>query len=195
MISALVLAAGMSTRMGCAKLLMKLAGKPLLQHVIDNLEKSSVDKITVILGEEAGNVLKEVNFGNASIFINKHYNDGMSSSLKAGVQILGRDCNAFLVVLADQPFVESSIIDSIIDKYWETRGLLVVPAFEGVRGNPVLLDFSLKKEVLDVSGDEGARRVIQRHQIDVIEVEVNDPSVLMDIDTPTDYEEAKKKLK
>lgn len=194
MISAVVLAAGQSIRMGKTKQLLRLKGKPLLEHVLEHLLKSKVDDIIVVLGSGSERIMMEVELQEVKVVVNESYEDGMSSSLKAGIKALSGNCDAFIVTLADQPFIGTSTLNAVIDAYLAGKGLIGVPIHDGQRGNPVLFDMSLACEILTISGDQGAKKVLHKHETDVYEIEVNTPSIFVDIDTETDFDEAKRML-
>ncbi len=188
-ISAIVLAAGTSSRMGEPKSLIPIDGQPLLAHVLGNVRRSRVGQIVVVLGAHADRILKEVPLDGASVVVNRHYADGMSSSIRAGVQSFDTATDGFLIVLGDQPFVAPKTIDALIEAKGRERSKIVVPTFRGQRGNPVLLDRALSGEVEKITGDIGCRAIFGHHEEDILEVAVDDPGILFDLDTPEQREQ------
>jgi len=186
MISAIVLAAGESTRMGFCKQLLEIEGQPMIEHILKSIQESNVDKIIVVLGFMADEIAKRVPEDKVKIVINPDYKAGQSTSLKAGLKAIDAKTEAVIFILADQPFMKASIINEIIRRYKRTHAPIVIPTYKGKRGNPVLFDKALFKEMLNTSGDVGARSIIRSHDKNVEEVEVNNPSVLYDIDTVED---------
>lgn len=185
-VAAVVLAAGMSTRMGSAKQLLRLGDRTLLDTVLDNLRSSQVAEIVVVLGGSAELIQQQINLNGARIVINDAYQQGMGTSLQAGVSAVDSSSDAALIVLADQPFIRPATLDHLIDRYRAQNSPVVIPAYKGHRGNPVLLDRSLFPEVLALSGDTGFRSLFSRHTEKILNVPVDDIGVLIDVDTEAD---------
>ncbi|MEW8151665.1 MAG: molybdopterin-binding/glycosyltransferase family 2 protein [Candidatus Thiodiazotropha endolucinida] len=183
-IAALVLAAGSSDRMGEQnKLLLSISGKPMVRQVVEQVLASQADSVSVVLGHEAELVGKSLADMDVHLVENPSYRDGLSSSLKAGIEALPNDVDGVLVCLADMPWVNSSDLNRLIAGYSEPDGRLVcVPTWQGKRGNPVLWGKRFFDEIIALRGDQGARKLIQRH-IDVLcEVPMPQSGVLRDID-------------
>lgn len=189
MISAIVLAAGESTRMGFPKLLLQIKGKSLLQHVIDNALQSKVSEVIVVLGADAAKLRREIKQSQVQIIENASYKEGLSSSLKVGLQAISPQAQAVLVLLADQPLVSHAVIDALIDKYEESGSIIVAPVYNGKRGNPVFFDSSLLPELLRVTGDKGGREIIEKHPAQLATVNFESTIIGSDIDSWDDYRE------
>jgi len=189
MISALVLAAGESKRMGETKQLLEWQGKPILQHILDTLSDSAVDEVILVLGHEAGRISSKVSGEKIKIIINPDYKEGMSTSLRHGLRAMDEKAEAFLVVLGDQPGVGKEIIDRLIQSFHEfgSKKDIVLPTYRGRRGHPVLFSRRYVEEALKLKGDVGARQVLLGHPEEILAVEVNTDAILSDIDTPQDY--------
>ena len=194
MIAAVVLAAGASSRMGEPKPLVRLGDRPLLAHVLDGLRRSGVGDTILVLGDSADRVRAELPTEGARVVENPAFRDGMSTSLRKGLAALPPEAAAFFVVLADEPFVRPGTYDALIAAREATGARILVPTYHGVRGNPVLLDRSLAPEADTITGDRGCRELHQRHPNDTVEVPVDDPGVLLDLDTPEQVELARKAL-
>ena len=190
MISAVVLAAGRSTRMGRNKLILPLDGKPVLQRVLDALRDSKVDEIVVVLGAGADEVRSKVALEGTKVVTNGRYADGMSTSIKAGLAGVHRSTSAAIIVLGDQPFLSASLVDGLVDAFQAEGAPVVVPVHLGKRGNPVLFARRVFPEIMKISGDHGAKPVVRAHGGDVLEVDVKDGRGAVDVDTPADYEQA-----
>ena len=208
--AAIILAAGSSSRMGGGrhKLLLPLDDRPVLAHVIDASLESLAHPVIVVLGHQSGKVrayIKQYTNHDRLILIeNVHYQQGMSSSLRKGIQTLLADdyknmnslqIGSALIVLGDQPLITSKIIDALITAYRSTGKAIVAPLYMGKRGSPVLFDRSLFLELIKVTGDEGGRTVLERHRHEVELVEMGDTRANYDVDTWETYEqvvEAKK---
>lgn len=158
----------------------------MIEHILKSVQESNVDEIIVVLGFMADEIAKRVPEDKVKIVINPDYKAGQSTSLKAGLKAIDAKTEAVIFILADQPFMKASIINEIIRRYKRTHAPIVLPTYKGKRGNPVLFDKALFKEMLNTSGDVGARSIIRSHDKNVEEVEVNNPSVLYDIDTVED---------
>src|ERR1700736_497967 len=183
-ISAIVLAAGEAARFGQCKQLMRLGDKPLLQHVIDNLAQSKIDEVVVVLGARADEIREQIQLGKASAILNPDYANGMSTSIQAGLRAI--DADAAMIVLADQPLVTSRTLDALIDEYRRSKPSVVIPTFNGFRGNPVIVDRSLFDEMMTIRGDVGCRAIFGNHPVHMLPVD--DRGVVTDIDTMEEYE-------
>ena len=187
MISAIVLAAGQAARFGRCKQVQPLGGKTILDHVLDTLRASKVDDIVVVLGAHADEIRQRVEI-RERIVMNADFASGMSSSIHTGLRALSESAEAALIVLGDQPFVTPRTIDTLIDEYCRTRARAVIPTWNGLRGNPVLVDRSLFAEMLNIRGDVGFRAIFGEHAESIVKVPVDDRGVLLDIDTSEDFE-------
>ncbi len=188
MISAIVLAAGEAKRFGRCKQLMPLGEKSLLEHVLDNLRQSKVDDVVVVLGAHADEIQQRIHFDKERVVLNAHYADGMSTSIQAGLRALPAAAEAAMIVLADQPFLRSTTLDALVDEYRRTRASVVLPTYNGFRGNPVIVDRALFDEMMNIRGDVGCRSIFGDHAESIVKVAVDDPGVVTDIDTPEDLD-------
>lgn len=187
MINAVILAAGESKRMGTPKALLRLKEQTFLQHIISMLKKSSLDKITVVLGACADTIRKSVDLSGTKIVVNKNYKDGQLSSLIAAIESTSEDTEAVLVCLVDMPFITNSTVNRLIGKFKETLYPIAVPLFDGKRGHPVLFSKSLFGELRNAPPHKGARHVLHSNQDKVLEVPVQDEGILVSVDTPEAY--------
>jgi len=193
-ISAIVLAAGMSSRMGEPKALLPLGGEPMLARVLSTVRRSRAGETVVVLGFGADRVRKGVDLDTTTTVINPDFARGMSSSIRAALCAARPDAGGFLIVLGDQPFVSSATLDALIERHEASGAKILVPTVQGVRGNPVLVDRSLSGEMERIVGDIGCRAMFGRHGDDLVEVPVDDPGILVDIDTPEEYRRAAEAL-
>jgi molybdenum cofactor cytidylyltransferase len=192
MIVGIILSAGESKRMGTPKQLLPWGKTIILQQVIENADTSHLGQVLVVLGHRADEIAGKITASSKTrILVNHDYRDGMSSSIKCGIQNAHANAEAFMLLLGDQPFISADIIDKLIDTYRAGRHGIVIPVYAGRRGHPVLLDLRYGEELLSIH-DQGAREVIHKHARDIFEVCVDSPNVLNDIDTPQDYQEARK---
>jgi molybdenum cofactor cytidylyltransferase len=184
-IGAIVLAAGLSSRMGRNKLLAEIEGKPILRRVAEAACQSTADPVIVVSGNEASEVQKTLLGLRATTIVNADFRDGLSTSIKRGIAALPEDCDGVLVVLGDMPAVTPALIDKIIAAFdpAEDRAICVA-VHNGKRGNPVLWGRQFFADILQLEGDVGAKHLIAAHDDLVCEVEAGDDAPLVDIDTP-----------
>lgn len=186
-ISAILLAAGESKRMGTPKLLLNLGGKTILEHSIDNLLNSKVSEVIVVLGHGAEGLLSRINQRTIKIMENSLYRQGMSTSIIAGLCLVDSRARAVMLALADQPLIPPAVIDRLIEAYEGGGRGIAVPVHRGRRGHPVIYSVKYKEELLKLTGDIGGREIVGRHPEDLLEVEVDSESIFTDIDTMEDY--------
>lgn len=187
-VSAIVLAAGSSTRMGTPKPLVRVGGQAMLQRVLSTLHESQVDEIIVVLGHCAQLIRDSVSFGRAKPILNESYRQGMASSIQVGLSNVSSAAQAALIVLADQPFLKPLTISVLIDAYRLHNAEIVVPVHKGFRGNPVLLSRAVFAEVFALTGDVGFRAIFATHPVGTLKVPVDDAGILTDLDTPADVQ-------
>jgi molybdenum cofactor cytidylyltransferase len=191
-ISAIVLAAGMSRRMGSPKQLLRLAGETILEHTLKHVRASAVNEIVLVLGFAADNVEKEISTDRIKIVRNQDYQQGMGTSLRTGLAAIHAQAAAALIVLADQPFVSPETINQLIACHQESKAQIVIPSFNGFRGNPVLLDRSVFAELQALTGDVGCRAIFGNHTENIRKLAVNDIGILLDIDSQDEYKKFEK---
>jgi molybdenum cofactor cytidylyltransferase len=185
MITAIVMASGYSKRMGENKLLIEFRGKPIIKWVLEALKNSKVDRtIVVTRGETILGMGREYGF---DVVENNEASEGISASIRLGVEHAG-DSDGYLFVAADQPFLSSELIDTLVDHFIKCPKCIVVPSYEGRRGNPVLFPSDLRADFLNLRGDTGGKAVISLNRARVESVEIEDEMVLVDIDTREEFE-------
>lgn len=194
MISAIVLAAGESKRFGQLKQLALVGEKTMLGQVLETVNSSQVDDIVVVLGAGSAEIRDRISFTRERIVVNARYASGLSSSLQAGLSALREETEGALIVLADQPFVRAATIDTMISEFKRKSPEAVVPTFKGARGNPVLLNRSVFDEVMAIRGDTGFRAVLSHGGRNILEVPVDDPGILRDIDTREELDRTRGQL-
>jgi molybdenum cofactor cytidylyltransferase len=185
-IAAVVLGAGRSRRMAPHNKLLVTdkSGKPMIARVIDNVLSSNARPILVVTGHQADQVEHALGGRPVRYVHAQDYAEGLSASLKAGIAAVPPECAAALVCLGDMPLVTGRMIDRLLSMYDPDEGrLIVLPTFRGKQGNPMLWDRRFFPEILQISGDSGARFLIGKHTDRVCEVEMADDAVLRDFDT------------
>ena len=184
-IAAIVLAAGLSSRMGSNKLLAMVGGKPLVRHAVEAALASAAQQVIVVTGNGANEVKRAI-APLAPLFVeNPDYSSGLSSSLKCGLGHVPADCDGALVLLGDMPGVSASLLDKLIAAFDPSEGRAIcVASRHGKRGNPVLWARRFFPDMQALEGDVGARHLIGQNAELVCEVEAEDDGPLTDIDTP-----------
>jgi molybdenum cofactor cytidylyltransferase len=196
MIAAIVPAAGLSSRMGQNKLLMRFGNKSLIEHAVDTLSASKVTEIVVVLGHEADEVRNQLEGKQLRFVQNRDYREGLSTSIRVGMAAVPKGADAIMIYLADQPLLESAEIKRLIQAFADAKGegkSIVVPFFGNRRGNPVILDASYREMALDIAGDVGCRHIIKRHPEQVFAIRMETDHVVRDIDTPEDFRGIRKR--
>ena len=192
-VSAILLAAGTSSRMGQAKQLLPLGSSTVLAQTLAHTRAAGVDEVVLVLGSSAESIRHHLSLDGVKVVVNPSYEQGMASSLRTGLSALDPQSAAALIILGDQPFTSPQTLDRIIQAYRDTGAPIVIPTWQGTRGNPVLLDRSLFSEALALQGDVGCRAIFSRHLEEILNVEVEENGVLLDIDDRADYERLSKK--
>ena len=187
MICAIVLAAGLSSRMGVQKLLLPFGGKTVISHIIDQLLGSTVGEVHVVVGHQAERISAELSGRAVSIVNNPNYTSGMLSSVRCGLRNLPEKCRAVMVVLGDQPSITTELIDQMLQSFAATEKSILVPLYKGKRGHPILFSSLYLDEILTQYGDVGLRGLLHGHSDDIFELAVSNASVLCDMDCPEDY--------
>ncbi len=193
-IGAVILAGGMSRRMGQPKVLLPWGGhRTIIEHIIEQLRLARVPQITVVTGHLAGEVRRVVARVGVDVAHNEQYRTGdMLSSLKAGLRAMPTHIGAALVVLGDQPRIQPKVISQVLMAYAEGAGDIVAPSYQMRRGHPILIDRRYWPEILELPETGSPRDVIDRHKDRIAYVKVETDSVLRDVDTPEDYRQERK---
>ncbi len=197
MISAMVLAAGESKRMGTLKQLLPFGAGTMLETVLDMLLRSRVDEIVVVLGhrwEEVAEVVqrKTSDSSNAHvrIAVNERYQDDMLSSVQCGLRAFRAEAEAFLVALGDQPLITPQVVNRLIEVFVSERPPIVIPTYRGKRGHPVLFDAALQSEILALGRNATLKEVVLRHADAVRELPCDEEGIVRDVDYPSEYQQA-----
>jgi len=187
MVSAILLAAGESKRMGKPKQLMLLGNSTIVEQTIDNLLNSRVSEVIIVLGYKAEAVVEKIATRPVKIAINPAYPQGMSTSIVTGLNLINDKAKAVMLALADQPFIDSQTISRLIDEFDSHDKGIAIPVYQGRRGHPVIFAIKYKEELLGLTGDIGGRLIIERHPDDILEISVSTESINIDIDTIDGY--------
>jgi molybdenum cofactor cytidylyltransferase len=190
-VAAVILAAGLSRRMAPRNKLLVCDGSgcPMILRTARAVLASRAFDVSVVTGHQAAEIERvfaaHLDGGRAPRFVHAPgYRLGLSESLKAGIEALPAHADACLVCLGDMPLMSAPLLNTLMGAYAPGERRIVVPTCGGRRGNPVIWDRFYFPEILALTGDEGARQVLKRHQDHIIFIETNDEAVLLDFDTP-----------
>ena len=170
--------------MGRPKGLLRFRGRTFLEHILDAIANSRIDHAVVVVGHHRVEI--ENGFPGLRTVYNAHYEQGMSTSVQAGLNALPQGVTAAALFLVDHPLIEGPTIDSLVSAI--EPGRIVLPVNNGRRGHPIVISSELFDEILALSPDQGLNLVVRRDPARVIEVAAPSAGILLDIDTPEDYE-------
>ncbi|MGH6737024.1 MAG: nucleotidyltransferase family protein [Methyloceanibacter sp.] len=190
-IASIVLAAGRSARMAPRNKLVEpvlvepVSGEPMIRRVVATVLESGVRPVIAVTGFEAGRITQALNRLDVAIVTNPDYADGLSASLRTGLEAVPPDADGALISLGDMPEIEIPVIRALMAEF-KGRGAICVPVHRGRRGNPVLWGRDYFPEMMKLTGDSGAKPLVARHAAHLVEVDVATDSIFHDIDTPAD---------
>ncbi len=171
--------------MGRQKLLLPWAGRTVIEHIIDELNASLVDRVRVVASDYFDELRARLQGEAVEVLMNPAADEGMLSSVRVGISEPPGD--GFMVVLGDQPSLSSKLVDGLI-RCWEKHPQSIVrPKYEGLHGHPVLIPSEFRKHVLERYDEMGLKGLLREFPDRVRNWEINDPGVIRDIDTPEDY--------
>jgi len=188
MITALILAAGQSKRMGQPKMLLPWGTETVLSHVITVFRKAGLEDILVLTGGAREQVENEIAHLNIRTIFNEQFTQGeMLSSIQCGIRSLTHKTQAILIGLGDQPQVQAGSVRMVCDAYRESNSKIVVPSYNMRRGHPWLIERSLLHDLMILESPQSPRDFLNAHRKKIQYVNVDDPGILADLDTPEDY--------
>jgi molybdenum cofactor cytidylyltransferase len=192
MISAVILAAGRADRVGEEKLFLPLAGKPVLQWVLESALASDLDEI-VCVTRDFGPVRRQISLADERLFwlLNYAADRGQSTSVAAGLWAANPASDGVMFIVGDQPLISKELINSLIDKFDGSTAAIVAPKFNGEARNPVLFRRLLFPELLKLTGDRGGRVLVDKHRRKAAFLDWPDELPFLDLDVPQDYERVK----
>ena len=184
----IILAAGSAVRMGCPKQLLPYKQTTILGKVIETAKKSILDEVAVVLGHRARQIQKEIDFSGTKVLVNAEYTLGQSTSVKAGITHMTKGADAAMLLLGDQPTVDEAVINTLIQAFRRSLSPIVVPVYEGRRGNPVVIGRALFDELKSsLAGDSGARILFSKYPDKIQLVSVSSGNIHFDVDVMEDY--------
>lgn len=186
----IVLAAGSSSRMGRTKQLLELGGQTLLIHVLTVALSSELAAVVLVLGHDETKVKRSlgnlIDHKGLHVVINRNYQAGMAGSLQTGLREVKDRFPSVMFLLGDQPFIDSKSINLLLHCFWKSKKNICVPVQGSRRGNPVCFSKFLYDPIFNLTGDIGAREIIDGHAEDILRVEIDSPLFFMDIDNADD---------
>jgi molybdenum cofactor cytidylyltransferase len=185
LIAAIVLAAGKSERMGKPKALLPLRGKTFVDNILDAISHSSIQHKVVVVGHHRVEIEKHLG-ASVKLVFNPNYEQGMTTSFQAGIRALPKEITGAVLFLVDHPIVDFGTIESLIANVSPHR--IVLPVFDGRRGHPVLFGSAVLEEILALTASQGANIVVRKDPDRIVQVPVNTPGILVDVDTPEDFQ-------
>jgi molybdenum cofactor cytidylyltransferase len=187
MICAVVLAAGLSRRMGTQKLLLPFGGTSLIGHVVDRVLQSEVERVNVVVGPHSEAIVAALEGRPVSLVINPCPEAEMLDSVRCGLRALTAEGDAVLLVLGDQPGLSPTLVNQLANAWRASGKLIAVPTHGGKRGHPLLFSTRFCPEILERYDDTGLRGLLRGHPDEVHEFHVSEPGILLDVDRPEDY--------
>jgi molybdenum cofactor cytidylyltransferase len=178
--------------MGRPKALLPIGGKSFIATILTALRQTRIAKTLVVLGHEAEEMKPHIEPWPVTILINPDYQKGQLSSLQVAIRYLlesplSASVDGVLVHLVDHPYLNPALVDRMIENFYASGKLIVVPRCGSRRGHPVIFSVSLFHELLEAPLDQGARTVVNAHRDDTLELETDDAGIAIDIDTPDEY--------
>lgn len=187
-VTGIVLAAGLSRRLGRPKQLLMLDEKPLIAHVVERALASNLDEVIVVTGAHRNAVEGALAGRSVRLVHNPRYAEGQGISLAAGIAALGAGVGAAVILLADQPDVTTTTIDKVVGAFRENKPAVVMAKYGGQQGHPVLFSRERFPELLALSGDTGGREIVRAHQDDLVLIDGGASAPPSDVDTEEAWE-------
>ncbi len=185
MLAAVILAAGESKRMGWPKALLAHQGRPFLEHLIEVTRHPKVGLTRVVLGAGAEDIDSELKLDPATVVTNPHWHLGQLSSIQAALRSLPSEgTDGILLCLVDHPLITAALVSELIQKFYSTGKLIILPTYSGKRGHPVIFSSKLYPELLAAPLVTGARAVVWAHSGDVLEVPTTEEGVVLNLNDP-----------
>ena len=183
-VCACVLAAGTSTRFGETKLVQDLHGKPLVQHALLASQGACEGRVTLVVGHDEAAVIAATSGHSDNVIVNHDHQQGIGTSISAGVGECRDGADAILIVLADQPLVTSAHLSELIDHWSGADDEIIASTFDGVVGPPILFPKKAFDALCELNGDTGAKKILSNNEFHVRSIDF--PPAGMDVDTPDD---------
>lgn len=187
--SIIILAAGMSSRLGRPKQIINFQGKSLLQHAVDEAMQTSLQPVMVVIGAHDDTVIKALEETKVTIIKNLNWKEGISSSIRCGLNVLqeiSAVTDGVIFMVCDQPYVTKFLLESLLKEQRKSKLPIVASSYENIQGTPVLFHKSFFSQLMELTGDTGAKKLLEQNPQKATSVPF--PKGEIDIDTLEDYE-------
>jgi molybdenum cofactor cytidylyltransferase len=165
-----------------------------VEQAINSLLNSKINELIIVVGYRAEELVGKIAKKPVKIVVNRQYQQGISTSIIAGLKTVDKDTRGIMIALGDQPLVDSRTIDRLIEEFQKHDRGIIIPVCQGRRGHPVIFPIKYEEELLQLEGDVGGKQIVKDHPDEVLEVAVNCEGILIDIDTVGTYNCARSKL-
>jgi CTP:molybdopterin cytidylyltransferase MocA len=193
MISAIILSAGLSQRFGEPKALAPILGTTVIRYLQDNLLKTSVDEIIIVLGHEAKRIEPHLlNHTRIKVVYNKNYNFGQTSSFQAGLRELSLSSSGVFLFPVDTPLIKIETVNKIVHAFSKNSFHIIIPTYKNQKGHPPLFSIQFKEDFLNLSVDEGINKIAKDNKENVELLAMDDPGVVCTFNTRDEWEVLKK---
>ena len=198
-VSAILLGAGESKRMGRDKLMLPWGKRTVLEHCLEVLLRSETREVVVVVRSRSEEFEDRINKHpvfmrkKIKVVVNSDYPEGMSSSIRKGLRFVDPGSAGVLIALGDQPLLKANTINALIHAFIHGKRKIAIPSYHNKRGNPVLFDRGYIRGLMRLRGDTGGRSIIENHPDEVVRVRTRSEAVVRDVDTWGEYEEAQGK--
>ena len=183
-VSAVLLAAGRSERMGAPKPLLALQGRPAVVRCLESLRDSGIAEIVLVVNPEGGDIVTAAKDIHVRVAVNERPGSDMAASVRAGLAVVGRDATGVLVCLCDHPLVRPETIEAILSLHARHPDAIIIPSYRGRKGHPTLFPRFVQEDLGKVAT---LRDVIGQHRAKITLLDVDNEGVILDVDTPEDY--------
>jgi molybdenum cofactor cytidylyltransferase len=184
MLAAVILSGGASSRMGSPKALLPYQGRPFLEHLLEVTRHPKIGVRRVVLGAHAEPITQAVELQAGEAVVNEEWEKGQLSSIQAALRSLPAGTDGILMCLVDHPLISSALVDGLIEQFYATRALVVVPVFEGRRGHPVIFSAAVYEELEKAPQELGARSVVWTHRGEVSEYVTLEEGCVVNLNDP-----------
>jgi molybdenum cofactor cytidylyltransferase len=195
-VAGLLLMAGLSSRLGFPKALLPYGGRVLIERVLEQALASRLSRVTLVLGFQAPRIRSAIRSLEGDlrleVLVNRHFDQGLSSSIRAGLRVLDPSAGGVMFILGDQPLLNTAAIDRLIRAFRRQQAPMVVPFYGNRPGNPVIFGRGLLPELRKLRGDTGGREIIKRNPEQVLKVPIRPQYLGWDVDTWADYDRTRK---
>lgn len=190
MLAAVILAGGESRRMGTPKALVPFRGISFVQHLVNATRHARIGPRRIVLGAGAEQIRDQLGVDPEMIVLNDNWEEGQLASIQAGIRSLPEGTEGLVLCPVDHPLVSANLISNLIHQFDSSGNLIVIPAFRGQRGHPVIFRASLYSELLAAPPDVGARQVVWAHPHDIDEVPTEEEGVVLNLNDPETLKKA-----